>query len=118
MSDVEVSDERAKGIRRLLYVVLGFAVVLLLLSLPLIFGDYVQYGVIVLAIAVVLGVLGWLAFRAVRARTGPARRLCLLTGVATIVLSVPLIPIWIGLLTAITGVGLLVVLLAPEREPS
>jgi Na+/proline symporter len=118
MSDVEISDERAKGIRRLLYVVLAFSVVLLLLSLPLILGDYVQYGVIVLAIALVLGILGGLAHQAVGGRTGPARRLCLLTGVATIVLSVPLIPIWIGLLTAITGVGLLVVVLAPEREAS
>ncbi|KQW43972.1 hypothetical protein ASC77_21500 [Nocardioides sp. Root1257] len=116
MSDVEISDERAKGIRRLLYVVLGFAVVLLALSLPLVLGDYVQYGVIVLAIAVVLGVLGTLALQSVRGRTAPARRLCIITGVATIVLSVPLIPIWIGLLTAITGVGLLVVVLAPERE--
>ena len=118
MSAVEISDERAKGIGRLLYVVLGFAVVLLLLALPLIFGDYVEYGVIVLGVAVVLGVLGGLALRSVRGRTDPARRLCIVTGVATIVLSVPLIPIWIGLLTAVTGVGLLVVTLAPEREVS
>ncbi|GAA1807707.1 hypothetical protein GCM10009795_061100 [Nocardioides hankookensis] len=118
MSDVAISDERAKGIRRLLYVVLGFALVLFLLGLPLVFGDYLQYGLIVLGIALVLAVLGGVALQAVRGRTGPARRLCIVTGVATVVLSVPLIPIWIGLLTAITGVGLLVVVVAPEREPS
>ena len=118
MGDVEISDERAKGIRRLLYVVLGFAVVLFVLGLPLVFGDYVQYGVIVLAISLVLGVLGGVALQSVRGRTAHSRRLCILTGVATVVLSVPLIPIWIGLLTAITGVGLLVVVVAPEREPS
>ena len=112
-----LTDDRAKLLRRLLYVVLGFAAVLVLLGLPLVLGDYGRYGAIVLAIAGVLGALGWATLRAVQERLEGARRLCLVTGVATVVLSVPLMPVWIGLLTVITGVGLLVVTVAPEREP-
>ncbi|MDF1606265.1 hypothetical protein [Nocardioides sp. YIM 152315] len=110
-----LTDDRAKVLRRLLYVVAGFGVVLVVLGLPLVFGDYVPYGAVVLAIAVVLGVLAGVTLRAVRDRTAAARRLCIATGVATTVLSVLLVPIWVGLLTVITGIGLLVVTVAPER---
>jgi Na+/proline symporter len=116
MSDVEITPDRAKGIRRLLYVILGFTVVLVILGLPLVFGDYVRYGLIVLGVALVLGIVGGLALQAVRSGTPRAKRLCIITGITTIVLSVPLIPIWIGLLTAVSGIGLLVVVVAPERE--
>lgn len=112
-----LTDDRVKSIRRLLYIVLGFAAVLVLLGLPLVLGDYGRYGTIVLLIAVVLGVLGWITLLAVRDRKPQARRLCLATGIVTVVLSVPLMPVWIGLLTVITGIGLLVVTVAPEREP-
>ena len=118
MSEQILSEDRAKGLRRLLYVILAMTVVLLLLGLPLVFGSYVRYGIIVIGIAVVLGVLGGLALQAVRGRTEKARPLVIMTGVATLVLSVPLIPIWIGLLTAVTGIGLLVVMFAPERDAS
>jgi hypothetical protein len=118
MTDEEfLTPERAKGIRRLLYVVLGFAVVLVVLGLPLVFGSYLRYGVIVLAVAVVLAVLGGLALQATRTGAATAKRLCVITGVATLVLSVPLVPIWIGLLTAVTGIGLLVVTVSPDKEP-
>jgi hypothetical protein len=118
MSEQILSEDRAKGLRRLLYVILAMVVVLLLLGLPLVFGSYVRYGIIVIGIAVVLGVLGGLALQAVRAGSEKAKRLVIMTGVATLVLSVPLIPIWIGLLTAVTGIGLLVVMFAPERDVS
>lgn len=118
MSDNEfLTEARAKGIRRILYVVLGFAAVLVFLGLPLVFGSYLRYGVVVLAIAVVLAVVGGLALQATRTGAATAKRLTILTGVLTVVLSVPLIPIWIGLLTAVTGIGLLVVTVAPEQEP-
>jgi hypothetical protein len=112
-----LTDDRVKGVRRLLYVTLGFAVVLVLLALPLLFGSYVRYGLIVLLIAGILATVSGLALRAVAQRADSAKRLIILTGVVTILLSVPLIPIWMGLLTAITGIGTLVVVLAPEREP-
>ncbi|GAA4753784.1 hypothetical protein GCM10023350_43870 [Nocardioides endophyticus] len=118
MTDEEfLTADRAKSIRRLLYVVLGFAAVLVFLGLPLVFGSYLRYGVIVLCIALVLSVVGGLALQATRTGAETAKRLCIVTGVLTLVLSVPLIPIWIGLLTAVTGIGLLVVTVAPDREP-
>ena len=117
MSTEFLTDDRATGIRRLLYVTLGFAVLLVLLALPLVLGDYQRYGLIVALIGVVLGASAGLALRAVLRRADSAKRLCVLTGALTILLSVPLIPIWIGLLTVVTGIGTLVVVLAPERDP-
>jgi hypothetical protein len=116
MTEQFLSDDRATVLRRLLYVVLGFAVVLVVLGLPLVFGDYQFYGSLVLGIAIVVGVLGWLTLGAVRAGAPGARRLCIATGAVTIVLSVPLVPIWIGLLTVITGIGVLVITFAPEHK--
>ncbi|WP_395659598.1 hypothetical protein [Nocardioides sp.] len=113
-----ISDERARGIGRLLAVTLAFAVVLAVIGAALALGEYRVYGLIVVGIAVVLGVLGGLTLRATRAREGTARRLSIATGVAMVVLSVPLMPIWIGLLTVVAGIGLLVVTVAPERDAS
>ncbi|MFC7496080.1 MULTISPECIES: hypothetical protein [unclassified Nocardioides] len=112
-----LTDDRVKVLRRLLYVVVGFAVLVALLAVPLVTGDYVVFGAIALAIAVVLGGLAWFTLRAIRDQAPTARRLCITTGVATVVLSVPLVQIWVGLLTAVTGIGLLVITFAPEREP-
>jgi Na+/proline symporter len=116
MTEEFLTDDRVKGIRRLLIVDLVFAAVLVLLSIPLVTGSYQLYGAIVITVAIVLAVAGGLAWRAVRGRAPNARRLCLITGALLVVLSVPLMPIWIGLLTVVAGIGLLVVVLAPERE--
>lgn len=116
MTEELLSDDRATGIRRLLLVTLGLVIILVVLSVPLLLGDYRIYGGIVLGVAVVLGVVGFLALRAVQDRMPNARRLSIWTGIALCVLSVPLMPIWIGLITVVAGIGLLVVVLAPERE--
>lgn len=116
MADELLSDDRATGIRRLLLVDLVLAAILVLLSVPLLFGDYEVYGGIVLGVAVVLGVAGTLALRAVQDRRPQARRLSLVTGGLLCLLSIPLMPIWIGLITVVAGIGLLVVVLAPERD--
>ena len=113
-----ISDDRARGIGRLLVVVLVFAALLVLLAIPLLVGDYQVYGGIVVAIAAVLAVLALLTRRALRERRPSARRLSIVTGVAMVVSSLPLMPIWIGLLTVVAGIGLIVVSVAPEREPS
>jgi len=116
MAEELLSAARARGIGRLLLVTLGFAVLLAVLAIPLLMDSYVVYGSIVVGIAVVLATMGVLALRAVRGRLPVARRLSITTGVLLVVLSVPLMPIWVGLLTVITGIGLLVVVLAPERD--
>ena len=112
----EISADRARGIRIMLMVTLGFAVVLLVLAVLILLNGDGAYGTIVLVIAVVLGALGLLTLRAVRDRAPQARRLAFWTGVFLVVLSIPLMPILIGLLTVLAGFGLLVVVFAPERE--
>jgi hypothetical protein len=113
---VLMSEERAKGIRRLILVGFALAGVVAVLGLLLLVNDYVRYGLVVLVVAVALAGVAFVAFRALRDHLPTARRICILTGVLFLVLSLPLVPIWVGLLTAITGVGLLVVVLAPEHE--
>jgi hypothetical protein len=121
MSAEFLTDDRVKGVRRLLLITLTWAAVVVLLALPLLFGAFEsenrRYGVVLLVVAAVLGAAGGLSLRAVTTRAESARRLCILTGILTVILSVPLVSVWIGLLTAITGIGLLVVVVAPEREP-
>ena len=117
MTELVLTEDSARGVRRLLMVNLGFAAVLVALAMPLVAGSYRVYGTILLGIAVVLGVVGYLALRAVRERRPVARQLCIMTGILLLVLSVPLMPIWIGLLTVVTGIGLLFVTLSAEREP-
>jgi hypothetical protein len=118
MGEELLSEDRATGVRRLLLVELVLAIILVVLSVPLLLGDYHLYGGIVLGVAVVLGVLGSMALRAVQDRSPRARRLSILTGAALCALSLPLMPIWIGLITVVAGIGLLVVVLAPERDDS
>ncbi|MBB3044132.1 hypothetical protein [Nocardioides soli] len=112
-----LTDDRTKVLRRLLFVIVGFAVVLVLVGVPLVAGDYEVYGAIVLAIAVVVGAAALATLRAIRGRSPAARRLCIATGVLTAALSVLLVPVWIGLLTVVAGIGLLVITFAPERGP-
>jgi hypothetical protein len=117
MAEAElVSDERAKGIRRLLLVGVGFAVLEALIGVLLLVNGYGRYGLVVLVVAGAIGGTTGVALRALRDRAPTARRLSILAGVLLLVLSVPLVPIWVGLLTALTGVGVLVVTLAPEHE--
>jgi hypothetical protein len=111
-----ISEERGKGIRRLLLVCLGLAVLIVVFAVLLLANGYGRYGSVVLVVAAAMGGTAGLALRALRDQLPAARRICLLAGVLMLVLSVPLVPIWIGLLTAITGVGVLVVTLAPEHE--
>jgi len=115
MPDEFLTPGRVKPLGRLLAITVAFGVVLVLMSLPQLFGDFERYGAIVLGIGVVFAALGGLALRAVRAHDDRARLLAIVTGVLLVVCSVPLVVIWVGLLTAITGVGLLVIAFAPER---
>jgi hypothetical protein len=111
-----LTDDRVRSMGRLLVVALVFAVLLVLVAVALLAGGYGRYGAIVLGIAVVLGALGGVSLRQTRRRHPSARRLTIVTGVAMVVLSVPLMPIWIGLLTVVAGIGLLVVTVAPEKD--
>ena len=96
-------------------VVLGLAAIVGLLGILLLVKQFLAYGGLVLGIAIVLGVLGFLSLQAIQERRPGAQKLTFRTGLAMCVLSVPLIPIGIGLITVVAGIGLLVVLIAPER---
>jgi len=111
-----LSDDRVRSMGRLLVVDLALAVVLVLAAVALLAGGAGRYGWVVLGIAVVLGALGAVSLRLTRRRSPAARRLTVVTGVVMVVLSVPLVEIWIGLLTVIAGIGLLVVTVGPEKE--
>jgi hypothetical protein len=111
-----LSAGRVKTLQRLLWLALAFGVVVALLALPGIVGDFEKYVVTLLLIGAVLGGVSGAALRAVRQRHDSAKRLCIATGVLLIIASLPLMAILIGLLTAVLGVGILMVTVAPERE--
>jgi hypothetical protein len=116
ITEEPISADRARGMTRMLYLTLGVGVALVLLGLGLVAKSNPVYGAIVVGIAVVVGACGVLALRMLQTGAPPARRWSIATGVLLVVLSVPLIPIWVGLLTAVFGIGLLVVVVAPEKE--
>ena len=111
-----LTEGRARVLRRLLYLTLAFAVITAVLGAIIGVIDFQRYVVTLLVIAVALAGAGGLTLRAVQGSQENARRLCIITGVLLLVLSLPLIGVFVGLLTAITGIGLLVVTVAPERE--
>ena len=117
MTEEFLSEGRAKILRRLLVVVLAIAGLLALLSIPAFAGGYPKDGVIFLGIGGTLAASSWLARAAVLEGAPNARRLSILTGVLTLLFSVPLMQIVVGLLTVVVGIGLLVVVFAREREP-
>ncbi len=116
MTEVFLSEGRAKVLRRLLYVTLGLAAVVALIGLVVVLVDPQRYVVTLFVVAVVLAVVGGLALRAVLDGSESAKRLCVVTAVLLIVCSLPLVGVLVGMLTVIAGVGLLVVVLAPERD--
>ncbi|MBZ5740301.1 hypothetical protein [Nocardioides mangrovi] len=111
-----LSDDRVRVLNRLLYAALGLAGLLVLVGLLFVWGDDDRGGTITTVCGLVIALLGLATLRALRARSESARRLVITTAVLLIVLSIFLVAILVGLLTVIVGVGLLVVLLAPERE--
>lgn len=114
-TDDRMSAERSRGIRRLLILGVVFEAILAVFGVLMAANGYGRYGGVVLLITVVLAVTTTVALRALRDALPIRRRACILAGVLFVVLSVPLIPIWIGLLTALLGIGLLVVVFAPEH---
>lgn len=110
-----LTEGRVKPLRRLLMVGLGLSAVVALLAIPLLVGDLVRYGVVVLVVAAALATAAWVTLRAVRDGAETARRLCVLTGALYVLLSLPLMPIWLGLLTVVLGIAVLFVTLARDQ---
>lgn len=111
-----LSESRARALRRLMLLTVAFGVVLVVGAVPLAVNDYAVYAAVVGVVGLVYIGSAALTLRSLPARDVGARRLGILTGVLLLLLSVPLITIWVGLLTAVAGVGVLFVLSAPDRE--
>lgn len=116
MDEEFLSPGRVPMLRRLLFVVLGLAGLLVVVAVILVGGGDDVGAMVTLGIAATYGWLSWLSLQAIRNKSTSARRIILLTAVVVIVLSVLLVQIMVGLLTVIAGVGLLMVVFAPERE--
>ncbi|WP_395695090.1 hypothetical protein [Nocardioides sp.] len=112
-----LTERRARSLQRVLYLPLLFAVVLVVIAVLILSDELHPYGITLLVIATAFALSGGLALRAVRRGSERARSLCVLTGALLVSLSIPLIGIAVGLLTAVAGIGLLVVVFAPEQEP-
>jgi hypothetical protein len=116
MTSEVMSADRARGIRRMLLVSFGLAGILVILAIPLVLGDYQIYGLIVLGVGLVIGASSFVANKLLGEGRPEARKWAYRTGALLCILSIPLMPIWIGLITVIAGIGLLVVVFAPDKE--
>lgn len=110
-----MSESRARALKRLMLGTVGIAVVLVVIAgLLFLDEDYRGYATVVLGIALILASSAGFTLRALAERGDAARRGSLLTGALLLLLSLPLIGVFVGLITAVTGIGVLFVTLAKE----
>lgn len=109
-----ISEDRVTGIKLLLSVAIACAVVLLLFAVRAATNDSEQYAVTLTVVAVVLLAVAGFARRALPTRDVAARRAAIATGVLMILLAVPAVQIWVGIVMGIAGVGLLFVIFSKE----
>lgn len=111
-----LSEARARGLRRLLWVALGLGVLLAAASGIAAGAGNGRYAVtLAVAAALVLAAAG-LTLRALPARGRGARTGSIVTAVLLVVLAVPAVRIWLGLIMAVAGIGMLFVTLSAEQE--
>ena len=110
-----ITEDRVTGIKRLLWVALACAVVLLVAA-GLISGRNGQYAVTLAVVAVLVAAAAGFTLRALPARDARARRGAITTGILMVLLAVPAVQIWVGIVMAIAGVGLLFVVFSKEVD--
>jgi hypothetical protein len=115
MTDV-IGADRAKGIRRLLYVAVACGVLLALFAV-IAASSNTRYAVTLGVSAAVLLASAGLTLRALPGRGAGALRGAIVTGALMLLLALPAVQIWVGLLMAVCGVGILFVALSKEVEP-
>ncbi|GAB3197194.1 hypothetical protein GCM10027062_08370 [Nocardioides hungaricus] len=111
-----ITEDRVAGIRSLLWAAIACAALLLLVAAWAATNDSGRYAVTLTVAAVVLVAVAGYSLHALRARDARARRGAIATGVLMIVLGVPAVQVWIGVVMAIAGLGLLFVILNREAE--
>src|SRR6478735_4606060 len=111
-----ISEDRAKGIKRVLWVALACGLIAAVFAVLAAVGDNTPYAITLAVVAaVLLGSSGY-TLRVLAERDQRARRGALFTGVMMMLLALPAVQIWIGLIMAIGGVGLIFVVLTKEVE--
>lgn len=116
MADRDLTEERTRGIRRLLWVAVALGVVLLGAAALVLDAGRDRYAVTVLVDGVLVLAAASLALRLLRVGARAARPVAIATGVLLLVLAVPVAQIWIGIIMAVTAVGLLFVILSAEQD--
>src|SRR4051812_37798980 len=111
-----ISDDRAKGIKRLLWVALACGTIVAVFAVLAAVGDNAPYAIILAVVAAVLFVSSGFTLRALPGRDLRARRGAIFTGVMMLLLGLPAVQIWIGLAMAIGGVGLIFVTISKEPQ--
>ena len=115
MSETVLSETRATGLRGLLIATCVVVGVLVVIGALLASNGYGRYSLVVLGSAVLLGSSAGFTLWALPRRGNAARRGCIVTAVLLILVSLPLVSVVIGIVTVVGGIGLLVVLFAPEQ---
>jgi hypothetical protein len=113
-----LSEARTRGIRRLLWVTVALGVVLLAASALVLDAGRDRYAVTVLVDGLVVLAAATVTLRLLGSRARAARGVAILTGVLLLLLAIPVAQIWIGIVMAITAVGLLFVIFSAEQDPA
>jgi hypothetical protein len=111
-----ISADRAKGIQRLLWVALACAIVAAVFSVLAATGGNTPYSITLAVVAVVLIACSVYTLRALPERDLRARRGAIATGAMLLLLALPAVQIWTGLIMAIAGVGMLFVVFSRDAE--
>ena len=111
-----ITEDRVTGIKLLLRLAIGLAVVLLLFAFRAATEGSEQYAVTLTVVGVLVLAAAWFSLRALPARDVRARRGAIVTGVLMVLLALPAVQIWVGIVMAIAGVGLLFVIFSREVE--
>lgn len=111
-----LSEGRITGLRRLLLATCAMAGVIVVIAAIVAGNGYGRFAVVMIVCAALLAFSAGLTLRALPRRDETAKRLCILTAITLILVSLPLVSIVVGTITVIGGVGMLVVLFAPERD--
>jgi membrane associated rhomboid family serine protease len=111
-----ISPERAKGIKRLLWVALACGIMAAVFSVLAAGGGNTPYAITLAVVAALLIASSGFTLRVLPERDVRARRGALTTGVLMLLLALPAVQIWIGLIMAVGGVGMIFVVLSKETE--
>ena len=111
-----LSEARAKGIKRMLWATLACAVLIALFAILAAVTGNTPYAITLTVVGAFLFASAGFTLRVLPERGIRARRSAIVTGVLLLLLALPAVQIWVGLLMAIGGVGMLFIIFSKEVE--